>query len=262
VREQHIQTQLGKLAVYELGSGPATMLWPSLYVDHASLLPLATELVDGPGHGRSAVPARPYTLWDCGQATEQVLDALSIANVDWIGNAWGGHVGTCVAITSPTRVRTLTTIGTPMDALTRSMRVQTRLGLALLALGARALVGKLIAKAMLSPASAAEHHAYVCRCIRDAPKGGLSRAVHSISLDRPDLGPELPRLRIPTLFIAGADDRMWPPDAARRAAAAVANVHVAVIPASAHLAPLERPVETLAEITAFLDAGYRDVRDA
>lgn len=253
-----ISTSLGKLAVYELGSGPATLLWPSLYVDHQSLLPLANELartrrcilLDGPGHGQSAVPDRRYTLWDCGRATEEVLDALGIPAVDWIGNAWGGHVGLCVAITSPARVRSLTVVGSPMEALPRSMRLQSRLGLGMMKLGARDFVGKLIAKAMISPASPAEHHEVVRRCIRESP--GIALAVHSISLARPDFRPELSRVTVPTLFIAGGDDAMWKPEVATRDAALLPDGRCVTVPAAAHLAPLERPVETAAAITSFL----------
>ncbi|HEY5937279.1 MAG TPA: alpha/beta hydrolase [Kofleriaceae bacterium] len=253
-----IATSLGKLAVYELGEGPPTLLWPSLYVDHQSLVPLAAELarsrrcilLDGPGHGQSAVPDRRYTLWDCARATEEVLDALAIPTVDWIGNAWGGHVGLCVAITSPARVRTLTVIGSPMEALSRSMRVQSRLGLGLMKLGARDFVGKLVAKAMISPASPVEHHEVVRRCIRESP--GIALAIHSISLGRPDLRPELSRVTVPTLFIAGGDDPMWKPDVAARDAALLPDGRFVTVPAAAHLVPLERPTETAAAITSFL----------
>ena len=68
MREQRIDTELGQLAVFEMGDGPVAFLWPSLYVDHRSLVPIATELarsrrcvlVDGPGHGQSSVPPRRY----------------------------------------------------------------------------------------------------------------------------------------------------------------------------------------------------------
>jgi pimeloyl-ACP methyl ester carboxylesterase len=77
VIEHRIETCLGRLAAYELGQGPPTLLWPSLYVDHASLLPIASELarirrcilLDPPGHGRSGVPRRGFTLRDCARST-------------------------------------------------------------------------------------------------------------------------------------------------------------------------------------------------
>jgi len=260
--ERQIHTILGNLAVYDLGHGPVTLLWPSLYADHVSLMPIATELartrrcilIDGPGHGRSAVPERRYTLWDCGRAAEQILDELGVERVDWIGNAWGGHVGVCAAIRSPSRVHTLTVIGSPMNALSPSMRWKTRVVLALLSLGARDLVGKLIAKVMISPASSPVHREYVRSCIRDAPMGGIRQAVSSISLHREDLTPQLPRVTVPTLFVAGGDDTIWPAEAARLQAAEIPGARFETVPGAAHLVPLERPRETVAVISDFLGA--------
>ena len=40
--------------------------------------------------------------------------------VDWVGNAWGGHVGIVFAATWPDRCRTLVTFGTPIQAYGRS----------------------------------------------------------------------------------------------------------------------------------------------
>jgi pimeloyl-ACP methyl ester carboxylesterase len=256
MQEHRIETLLGTLAAYELGDvgNPAVVLWPSLYCDHRSWLPIAQQLakirrcilLDGPGHGRSPTPARRYTLADCARATEQVLDALGVGTVDWLGNAWGGHVGVLAAVGAPSRVRALTAIGAPMQALEPAMRRKSLAGLALLRVGARGLVGNLVAKAMVSSSPSARD--YIRECIRSAPKGGIELAVRSVSLDRPDLRPQLPAITVPTLFIAGGDDAMWPPAMARAQAQLTPGARVEVIPGAAHLAPLERVEETLAAI--------------
>ncbi len=260
--ERQVQTELGSLATFSLGEGPAVFLWPSLYADHDSLMPIATELagsrrcilVDGPGHGQSAVPSGRYSLDDCARAAARVLDVLGIDQVDWIGNAWGGHVGVTTALTMPARLRSLTVIGSPMEALPTGMRTKSRMALALLALGARDLVGKLVAKAMIAPASPAAHHDYVQRCVREAPAGGIRQAVRSISLGRRDLTADLARISIPTLFIAGADDPMWSIDVARAQAACIPGARFETVPAAAHLVPLEQPQPTLALLASFLAA--------
>jgi pimeloyl-ACP methyl ester carboxylesterase len=49
-----------------------------------------------------------------------VLAQIGIAldeAVDWVGNAWGGHVGILFAAVNPNRCRSLVTIGTPVHAL-------------------------------------------------------------------------------------------------------------------------------------------------
>jgi pimeloyl-ACP methyl ester carboxylesterase len=58
-----------------------------------------------------------YTMEECAAAASTVLDVLGISEpVDWVGNAWGGHVGVIFATTSPARCRTLVTLGTPVQA--------------------------------------------------------------------------------------------------------------------------------------------------
>jgi pimeloyl-ACP methyl ester carboxylesterase len=83
--------------------------------------PLAEERrvigINGPGHGSSADPGRRYTLPECADAAAQVLDALGVVEpVDWVGNAWGGHVGILFATAWPRRCRSLVTIGSPVQA--------------------------------------------------------------------------------------------------------------------------------------------------
>jgi pimeloyl-ACP methyl ester carboxylesterase len=47
---------------------------------------------------------------ECAAAAATVLDVLGISGpVDWVGNAWAGHVGVIFAPTSPARCRTLVT---------------------------------------------------------------------------------------------------------------------------------------------------------
>ncbi len=83
----------------------------------------AVVTVHGPSHGRSEPLRRDFTFDECTSAAGEVLDGLAIAEpVDWVGNAWGGHVGILLAATQPRRIRTLTTIGTPVPALSARFR--------------------------------------------------------------------------------------------------------------------------------------------
>ena len=78
-------------------------------------------IITGPGHGASTDPGHRYSLDDCAAAAGEVLAALDIREpVDWVGNAWGGHVGIVFAATWPDRCRTLITFGTPVQAYGRS----------------------------------------------------------------------------------------------------------------------------------------------
>ena len=135
MEERHtIETRVGRLAVRVVGDGPTAVLWPSLFMDERSwdrLVPTLTQdrrlvIINGPGHGASGDPGRRYSLHDCVTAAGQVLDRLAIGGaVDWVGNAWGGHVGLRFAADRPAQCRSLITLGTPVAALSRSERRQT-----------------------------------------------------------------------------------------------------------------------------------------
>ena len=73
--------------------------------------------IDGPSHGKSEAVCRDFTFEELVVAAEQALDRLGLTEpVDWVGNAWGGHIGIQLAAAERPRLRTLTTIGTPVRA--------------------------------------------------------------------------------------------------------------------------------------------------
>src|SRR6516165_8809849 len=118
-----VSTCIGQLHVEQAGSGPPAVLWHSLWVDSRSWGPLVdafaahrqVSTIDGPGYGLSSPIDRDFTLDDCVRAACEVLDQLGITEpVDWVGNAWGGHVGITLAAAQPHRVRSLVTIAAPL----------------------------------------------------------------------------------------------------------------------------------------------------
>jgi pimeloyl-ACP methyl ester carboxylesterase len=78
------------------------------------------------------------------------------------------------------------------------------------------------------------------------------RADIGISMSEMDLHHALPRLTVPTLVIAGAEDRLTPPSHARRIAEMLPQLRrLTVIENAGHMTPLERPdvvIDALAEL--------------
>ena len=131
-----VVTRLGPLNVRTTGAGPTALLWHSLFVDSTTWVRVEPGLaihrrlilVDGPCHGANPPLRGPVSLDDCVGAATDVLDHFGVDEpVDWIGNAWGGHVGVLFAQAHPDRCRGLVAIGTPAHALTLAGRWQTRL---------------------------------------------------------------------------------------------------------------------------------------
>ncbi|WP_341994973.1 alpha/beta hydrolase [Microbacterium sp. LWH7-1.2] len=253
--EHLIDTRVGRLRVTDTGGPSATaLLWHSLFVDERSwermLRPLADRrrlvVVTGPGHGASGDPGRRYTLDECAAAAAEVLDARGVVEpVDWVGNAWGGHVGLIFAAEWPQRCRSLVALGTPIAALSPAERRRTRLLLVLYRLaGPSRMIVDGTTEVLLSPHTI-DHDpdavALVHDCLRRADKRMLRNAVVSISMRRPDASGLLGRITQPTLVVTGADHHGFTPDQARAAVARLARGELAVVPDSAYLTPLEAP---------------------
>lgn len=205
--EHLVNTRVGKLKVSVEGEGqqrPTALLWHSLFVDEHTwerVLPdLVQErqlvLVTGPGHGSSGDPGRRYTLDDCAEAALEVLDALGIVSpVDWVGNAWGGHVGILFAAHHPDRVRTLVTAGTPTHPYGPADRLSTSVLLAVYrVVGPIAYLTNAVADALLSERTRTSDPS-AARLVRDcfvaADRARMANAVVSVSFNRLDLKPVL-----------------------------------------------------------------------
>ena len=97
-----------------------------------------------------------------------------------------------------------------------------------------------------SPAQVAFFERMLVTCPPDV------RANIGIAMSEMDLHDALPRLTVPTIVIAGADDRLTPPSHARRIAQMLPQLRrVAVLEHAGHMTPLERPdvvTDALAEL--------------
>lgn len=259
-----VATRLGPLAVATVGSGPPAVLWHSLFVDSTTwgrLSPyLETErrlvLIDGPNHGGHPPLRRSFTLEDCVGAAVDVLDQLDISGpVDWLGNAWGGHVGVLFAAAHPQRCRTLTAIGAPIHAYSDADRRRTRLlSLLYLAAGPRPVSGLLV-DALLGPRARAEDiagAAVVADSFARAERRGMYDAIRWLSLRRRDLTDILDTLVTPTLLTTGPDDPMWTTTAARAAATHLRTGAAVILPGAGHVGPLLQAAPQVAQlVTAF-----------
>ena len=77
------------------------------------------------------------------------------------------------------------------------------------------------------------------------------RADVGITLTELELHHALPRLTVPAIVLAGADDRLTPPSHAERIARELPQLRrLIVLPDTGHMAPLERPREVSEAITA------------
>jgi len=213
--------------------------------------------IDGPGHGASTAVPRRFTMEECAEAAITVLDVLGVTEpADWVGNAWGGHVGLVAAADTPDLCRTVVTIGTPTQALTRRERARIvpmvwayRIAGPIPPL-TNAVMNVLLGKE-LSRTHPQQFQA-VSRTFRQAPRRGMHQAMQSIMLHRKGLGPLLPRIGAPTLMVVPRADTMISLEQARAAAATMPHAAATTVDGAGHITPLIADPAALADlITAF-----------
>ncbi|WP_026256063.1 alpha/beta fold hydrolase [Mycobacterium sp. 155] len=255
-----VSTCLGTLHIARFGAGPPAVLWHSLWVDSRSWGPLVDAFaghrqvvtIDGPGYGRSRPIHRDFTLDDCVQAACEVIDQLGLtAPVDWVGNAWGGHVGITLAAAQPHRLRSLATIAAPVVPVGRTQRLTQTYPLALLyrLLGPHRLLTKVLFDALLgSDAIAAQpdRAAEMVAAFRAADRESIRRTIRYMHHWRP-LTDKLPAVTVPTVLITGdLGDQHWRPADAQAAAAMMPAARAVAVTGSGHVGPLLLDVDQIA----------------
>jgi 3-oxoadipate enol-lactonase len=226
-------------------------------------------LVDGPGHGKSEGVTGAFSIDDCADAGMEILEALGVSHAIWIGAAWGGHVGTAAAIRHPDRVRALITMNAPMGAWRGRQRALYRSTYWLLRLlGRPRALARKIASAQIAPARLAERPAIIgpiVDCIVGPERGAFLAAVRSAMLDRPSLIPRLGAVKVPTLFIAGSEDRLFPTEIAREQAGAIPGARFETMPGTAHQSLWESPEQVLPLLRTFVsevEGGARPQKES
>jgi pimeloyl-ACP methyl ester carboxylesterase len=265
-----IDTKLGQLSARVVSGPPrVAVMWHSMFTDSRSWDRVTDDLraertlvlVDGYGFGDSDGLDRPVPefIEECGRAAgylvSQVQSEVAPGPVDWLGSAWGGHVGLQLAATRPELVRSLVTVSTPVHAASPSMRRQVRMLLPVYrAIGMRGPVRQGLLNGMLTdltrrtdPEAVEALVAPMSRRNRQA----IARSVQSGVLNRAELAWATASITCPTLMIATDDRGEWAPAECAETASSMSNAISVTITGSRSLPSLERPAELAAAVTNF-----------
>ncbi|WP_107774002.1 alpha/beta fold hydrolase [Nocardioides sediminis] len=259
-----IPTRLGRLHVRSTGDGATTVLWSSMFIDSHTwdpLVPLLPTdrryvLVDPPGLGLSEPLRRTSSIAEAADAAIDLLHELGVDGpVDWVGNAFGGHIGLDLGTRSGV-LRSLVAISSPTEPLAPALRRQVHLLLPVLrTAGPVGPVRSAIVGAMLTDASAAddETRRIVVESLARPTRRSMALAIRSFILDRVDVNAALADLAVPSLFVASDDRGDWSPQDAAAAAALAPDAELVTIEGARTLVPLEQPQALAARIRRFWD---------
>ncbi|GAA4116529.1 alpha/beta fold hydrolase [Knoellia locipacati] len=259
-----VRTRLGRLHVRSTGTGTPTVLWSSMFVDSHTwdrmipLLPTGRRylLVDPPGLGRSEALDHASDITGAADAATDLLDGLGVHDpVDWVGNAFGGHVGFTLAARQGV-LRSLVAISSPAQPVAPALRRQISILLPILrAAGPVGPVRSAVLTAMLTDASAADDA--IRRVVEESmgrpTRRSMALAVRSFILNRVDVTGELPDITVPSLFVSSDDRGDWTPQDAQAAADLVPGAEAVVVAGARTLVPLEQPEEVAAHVRRFWD---------
>jgi 3-oxoadipate enol-lactonase len=190
---------------------------------------------DHRGHGRSPVKGE-CSIADLGGDVLELLDGLEMPVVSFAGLSLGGMVGMWLAAHAPERIDRLALLctsaklGTPDSWSERANAVRT---------GGTASITEATTGRWFTPGfGGREPYVAMLAGISDEGYAACCEAIGAM-----DLRPDLPRIKVPTLVLAGADDPATPPDHAERIVSAIPGSRLVVLPGAAHLANVERPDE-------------------
>jgi pimeloyl-ACP methyl ester carboxylesterase len=223
------------------GSGAPLLLVHGLGVSGAVFQPLIPVLAaryqvivpDLRGHGQSRCLPGPDSAERLADDIENLLDLLGITSCFALGYASGGAVAQQLARSQPDRVRGLALVCSyARNAVTIREHIQSRLRPELFRLLGAAGVGRLAAHTGCPRGAPADTFAFVCDAM--AANDGRRIAPIARSLLNFDSRPWLKQVVCPALIVAGADDTITPPRAARELADGLPNAQLHIIPHAGH----------------------------
>jgi 3-oxoadipate enol-lactonase len=204
---------------------------------------------DRRGHGKSGVPKRPYTMERLGRDVLAVLDGLGVKKVNWCGLSMGGMVGQWLGANAPERVERLVLTNTSSffpdkNGWNERLKLVEEKGIAAFAAPNMA---RWFTKGFLErePQKVAAIQAMFAATPLE---GYLACGAAVRDMDQRDL---LPRIKAPTLVIAGKHDGATPPEANEYISNHIPGAKFALVDA-AHLSNIEQSEAYTKAVLAFL----------
>ncbi len=236
----------GAPIVFANSLGTDLRLWDDLL----PLLPKGLKIIryDKRGHGLSSQPPAPYSMGALVRDAEALLDHLAVRDCVFVGLSIGGMIAQGLAVKRLDQIRALVLSNTAAKIGTANMW-QDRIE-AVRAGGIEALADPIMERWFSKPfRNGPEIEIWRNMLVRQPDEGyvGCSAAISGTDFYTPTSG-----LRLPTLGIAGTEDKSTPPDLVRETVDLIPGSRFELIRRSGHLPCVERPEEYAELLRQFL----------
>ena len=222
--------------------------------------------IDLPGHGLSDKPKNCYTTAVAIESSADIMDALGIKQTVLIGHSLGGAVSINIALSLPERVSKLVLIDSA--GLSRTLPWLYRLS-------ASPFLGRILMSLAVGPTlersirrlfynSPVLPRDIVDAILANSSQPGVKETLFRILQNNVGLkGPrpetilieKLSQLKVPTLFVHGANDRVFPLKDVREAFSMAPHARIKVFGECGHCPHIEKAVEFNDIVMEFLSAS-------
>jgi pimeloyl-ACP methyl ester carboxylesterase len=197
------------------------------------------------GQGRSEVTGSGYDMDTLARDAAQVIEALGVPPVHFVGLSMGGFVGIRLAARRPELVRSLALLETAADAEPRaSLRKYRLLALVSRIAGTRVVAGRVMevmfGETFLRDPARAGLRDELRRALVANDLTGELRALEGV-LSRAAVEGELARIRVPTVVVSGEEERAISPARSRRLADGIPGARFVAVPRAGHTSTIEEP---------------------
>lgn len=226
-------------AIYIHGAGGSHLSFPAAL---RQMQTVSAILVDLPGHGASAGPGRD-SIADYALDVVALLDALSLDSAIVLGHSMGGAIAQWLALEHPARIDAVVLAGS----------------------GARLPVNPALISGIVEDPPGTVSSIVRWMWSKRAPEELKRQSADIMLATDPtviqadfmacamfDVSQRLAEVTMPTLILAGENDKMTPLSLSQELARGILNSELAVLPGAGHMMLLEQPDRSASLIDAWL----------
>jgi 3-oxoadipate enol-lactonase len=209
---------------------------------------------DTRGHGQSDCPNGPYTLAGLAEDVIDLIDALSIKRMHFVGVSMGGMIGQTLALQHPDRLKSLTLANSPCHYNAAQIALWQERAQLVSEQGISVVKAALMERWFTDQAAReqAPGYQYIDRAFSRFSANSFAAATAAIC--QINTNNDLPRISVPTLLFGSPDDPGVPVEVSELMAERIPDARLHWLAPSRHLATLEQVDDFNTTLQRFLAA--------